>query len=88
MQEYRSFTITGKVLSGNNSHAHHSLFWAIRNSEWDSEIMIDSIEVEGDKDETFPGWDNPTIDEMRLEKIADEFREPQNQEGYEYEDEE
>ncbi len=87
MKEYRKFVITGKVLSGNNSHAHHSLFWAIRNSEWDSEIVIDGITVEGDREEQFPGWESPTIDELRLEKIVDEFREPQNQEGYEPEDE-
>ena len=40
------FVLRGKVFAGNESHAEHSLFWAIRNSEWDAEIIIDEIKIE------------------------------------------
>ena len=43
--EYREFVITGKVWSGSNEQAKHSLFWSIRNSEWDSEIEIEQIKI-------------------------------------------
>ena len=46
--ENRKFVITGKVFSGSDEHAHHSLFWAIRNSEWDGEIAIEEIKIEGE----------------------------------------
>jgi hypothetical protein len=44
------FVIRGKVFAGNESHAKHSLFWAIRNSEWDGEIFIDEIYIEREND--------------------------------------
>jgi hypothetical protein len=46
-RHYREFTITGKVYSGNESHAEWLLYWAIRNSEADSEILIDKITIGG-----------------------------------------
>lgn len=42
----REFVIRGKVFSGSDKHAEHSLFWAIRNSEFDGEIYIDKITIE------------------------------------------
>lgn len=42
---YRTFTITGKVLSGSDSHAEHSVYWAIRNSEYDPDILITQITI-------------------------------------------
>jgi hypothetical protein len=45
----RTFVITGKVFSGSDKNAEHSLFWALRNSEFDGEIFIDEIKIEGDK---------------------------------------
>lgn len=47
--KYREFTITGKIYSGNDSHAHHQLFWALRNSESDSAILINDITVAKEK---------------------------------------
>jgi len=43
--KYREFTITGRVYSGSDDHAKHLAFWAIRNSEHDSEILIDTLEI-------------------------------------------
>lgn len=42
----REFVIRGKVFSDSEQHAEHSLFWAIRNSEFDADIFIDEIRVE------------------------------------------
>lgn len=44
----REFVIRGKVFSGSDDHAKHSVFWAIRNSEFDSDIFIDEIQIEGE----------------------------------------
>jgi len=46
----RQFVIRGKVFSGSEEHAKHSVFWAIRNSEFDRDIFIDDIEIEGKND--------------------------------------
>ena len=46
----REFVIRGKVFSGSEQHAKHSLFWAIRNSEFDGDIFIDEIKLEGESD--------------------------------------
>jgi urease accessory protein UreH len=43
--QYRDFTVTGRVYSGNKSHAKHSVYWAIRNSEQGNEILIDNIKI-------------------------------------------
>lgn len=43
--KYRNFTITGKIYGPNESVAKHNIFWALRNSEYDSEILIDSVDV-------------------------------------------
>ena len=43
--KFREFVIRGKVYSGNESHAEHSVYWAIRNSEADSDILISDIEI-------------------------------------------
>jgi hypothetical protein len=43
--KFREFVIRGKVYSGNDSHARHSVYWAIRNSEADSDILISDIEI-------------------------------------------
>lgn len=42
---FRTFTISGKVYSGNESHARHTVYWALRNSEADSEILIEELAV-------------------------------------------
>ena len=42
---YRDFTVTGRVYSGNNNHAEWVLYWAIRNSEHDENIIIHSVEI-------------------------------------------
>jgi hypothetical protein len=43
--EFRHFTVTGKVYSGNASHAKHSIYWALRNSQYDDELLIDTVEI-------------------------------------------
>lgn len=42
---YRDFTVTGRVYSGNNNHAEHIVYWAIRNSEHDSDVIIHSVQI-------------------------------------------
>ena len=48
MENYE-FVLRGKVFAGSETHAEHSVFWAIRNSEWDGEIFIDNIKIEREK---------------------------------------
>lgn len=43
------FTITGKIWAGSESHAQHSLFWMIENSEWAGDIINKQITTEGEK---------------------------------------
>lgn len=43
---YRDFTITGRVYSGNESHAKHLVYWAIRNSETEEDVIIHSVTIE------------------------------------------
>lgn len=43
--KYRHFVIRGRVYSGNESHAAHTVYWAIGNSEADSDILIDDIQI-------------------------------------------
>jgi hypothetical protein len=45
-KENYEFVLRGKVFAGSDEHAKHSVFWAIRNSEWDGEISIDDIKIE------------------------------------------
>jgi hypothetical protein len=45
-KENYHFVVRGKVFAGSDKHAEHSVFWAIRNSEWDGEILIDDIKIE------------------------------------------
>lgn len=47
--KFRAFTITGAVYSGNEDHAKHTLFWAIRNSAADTEILLKEINIEGEQ---------------------------------------
>lgn len=43
------FTITGKIWAGSESHAQHSLFWMIENSEWAADILNKQITIDGEK---------------------------------------
>jgi len=45
---YREFTLRGRVYSGNESHARHSVYWSIGASPYDSDILIDEIQIEGE----------------------------------------
>ena len=49
--EYRSFVIEGKVYSANESHAAHTVYWAIGNSEADSSILIKDLQIEKNEKE-------------------------------------
>jgi hypothetical protein len=48
---FREFTIRGTVYSGNASHAEHTVYWAIRNSDSDSAIMIEEITIEAEEED-------------------------------------
>lgn len=50
MQEdnkYREFVIKGRVYSPNDSVAKHRVYWAINDSEYQDEILIDEVNVSG-----------------------------------------
>lgn len=47
---YRSFVMRGRVYSGNESHARHSVYWAINSSPYDTDILIDDIEIETERE--------------------------------------
>lgn len=42
---YREFVVRGRVYSGNETHAKHSVYWSLANSEWSDQILIDGIEI-------------------------------------------
>jgi hypothetical protein len=44
---FYSFKIEGKVYAGSETHARHSLFWALENSEWADEIINKEITLDG-----------------------------------------
>ena len=48
---YRDFTITGRVYSGNESHAEHLVYWAIRNSETEEDVIIHSVTIKNGETE-------------------------------------
>lgn len=48
--QYREFTVTGRVYSGSADHAKHRVFWAISDSEYEDEFLIDKIVIEGEND--------------------------------------
>jgi len=42
---FRDFVVTGRVYSGNESHASHTIFWALTNSDHNDEILIQNIKI-------------------------------------------
>lgn len=44
--KYRTFTITGKVYSPNESVAKHRAYWSIADSEYQDHFLIESVEIE------------------------------------------
>lgn len=46
--KYRRFSVSGKIYSPNESVARHHIFWALRNSEYDDQILIDETIIEGE----------------------------------------
>lgn len=46
---YRDFTVTGRVYSGTNHHAEHIIYWALRNSEHDGDVIIHSVQIKQPK---------------------------------------
>lgn len=51
--EWYEFELKGKVQAGSLDHAKHSVYWAIRNSEWDDMILIKDtlVNKEGNESE-------------------------------------
>lgn len=47
--QYREFTITGRIYGPNKSVSTHNVYWALRNSEYDDQILIDTISVGGEE---------------------------------------
>jgi hypothetical protein len=43
---YREFTVKGRIYSPNESVAKHRVYWAIQNSEYQDEFLIDDITIE------------------------------------------
>jgi len=43
--QFRTFVVRGRVYSGNRSHAKHSIYWALADSGWSDEILIDEITI-------------------------------------------
>jgi len=43
---YRTVDMRARVYSGSDDHAKHTLYWAVRNSESDGDIIIAEIKVE------------------------------------------
>lgn len=46
---FYTFTVQGKVYAGNEAHAKHSVYWALRNSEYDDELLEINVEIEETK---------------------------------------
>jgi len=44
-KKYRSFVMRGRVYSGNESHAAHTVYWAHANGEAAGDILIDDIQI-------------------------------------------
>lgn len=47
--KYRDFTITGRIYGPNESVAKHNVYWALRNSEYDDQILINEISIGGEE---------------------------------------
>jgi hypothetical protein len=43
---HREFTVTGRIYSPNESVAKHRVYWAIANSEYQEDFLIDEITIE------------------------------------------